>query len=353
MRASATRPLADIPRRRWREAGALLVALSLLLPRVEVQAATPEFPVIDLHVDLPWQLHAKGRSLDLDRGMVTARGLAAGKVAGLVLPMYLSDKIHPGGPVASDLDEIFGVVNKLIWKQDSPFRILPQAEQEKQLRGWLAFEGAQALAADPDSVTTWVQRGVKVVGLAHGSDNELAGSATGKRRKGLTDKGKRLARKAIEAGAILDVSHLSDASFEDVAAISRELGVPFIATHSNARAICKHPRNLTDAQLRAIAASGGVVGLNLHGPYLSDQPNPGIEQVLAQVDHLLKIAGEDALAIGSDFDGGIQPPAELADASTFPTLARALLRHGYSEARVRKMFSGNALRVLEFRRSSP
>jgi membrane dipeptidase len=339
--------------RGWLGAGALLGAAVGLLAAGREARATTAFPVVDLHVDLPWQLHYKGRSLELDRGMVTAKGIAAGKVAGLVLPMYIPDKVRPGGPAASDLEEVFSTIDRLVRRPDSPFRMLPQAEQGRQVRGWLALEGAQALAADPEAIEAWVRRGVRLVGLAHGSDNELAGSSTGKKRGGLTDKGKKLARRAVEAGALLDVSHLSDASFEDVAAISRELGVPFVATHSNARALCKHPRNLTDAQLRAIAASGGVVGLNFHGPYVSDSPDPGLPEVVAQAEHILRVAGEDTLAIGSDFDGGIRPAAELPDASAFPRLASALLRRGHSEARVRKIFAENALRALEFQKSSP
>ncbi|MCS6898332.1 MAG: membrane dipeptidase [Myxococcales bacterium] len=309
--------------------------------------------MVDLHVDLPWQLHYKGRSLALDRGMVTAKGMVSGKVMGIVLPMYIPGKVRPGGPLVSDLEEVFATIDRLVRQPDSPFRMLPQAEQGRQVRGWLALEGAQALASDPEAIEGWVKRGVRLVGLVHGSDNELAGSSTGKKRGGLTDKGKRLARKAIEAGALLDVSHLSDAAFEDVAMISRELGVPFVATHSNARALCKHPRNLTDAQLRAIAASGGVVGLNFHGPYVSDKPDPGLGEVVAQAEHLLRVVGEDALAIGSDFDGGILPVVGLPDASAFPKLAAALRRRGHSEARVRKIFAENALRVLEFKKSGP
>lgn len=325
----------------------LVAALLLRLPRAE--AAEAPYEVVDLHVDVPWQLHYKKKPLDMSKGMVTRKAMAEGHVAGLVLPFYIPDKVRPSGPEAADLDEILATVEKVIWQPGSPFLPLPHGDtSRRQVRGWLALEGAQALAADPDAIGPWVQRGVRLVGLAHGSDNDLAGSATGKRRKGFSEKGKKLARKAIEAGAALDVSHLSDASFDDAAALSKELGVPIVATHSNARAVCKHPRNLTDAQLKAIGASGGVAGLNLHAPYLSTEPDPGIEQVIAQLDHMIKMAGEDSVAIGSDYDGGITPPRELPDAASFPRLARALRKRGYSEERVRKIFSGNALRVLQF-----
>lgn len=327
-----------------------LLAAGLLAPPA-VQAAGPVFPVIDLHVDLPWHLHYRGRSLALDRGMVTAKTLASGHVEGVVLPFYLPpEKMPAGGPNPAELEAVYATVEKLVLRPGSPFQPLPQAEQGRQVRGWLAFEGAQALAADPTAITGWVQRGVRLVGLTHTKDNDLAGSSTGTKRKGLTEAGKIMARKAIEAGALLDVSHLSDASFDDVAALSKELGVPFVASHSNARALCKQPRNLTDAQLRTLGESGGVVGLNLHAPYLSDDPEPGLAQAVAQAEHLLRVAGEDHVAIGSDFDGGIVAPRDLPDAGAFPVLAQALLRRGHPEEQVRKMFAGNARRVLGFTR---
>ena len=317
-----------------------------LLAPPTVQAAEAVFPVIDLHVDLPWHLHYKGRSLELDRGMVTAQSLAAGHVEGVVLPFYLPpEKLSKAGPGPADLEALYGTIEKLVRRPGSPFQPLPQAEQSKQVRGWLAFEGAQALAGDPTAISGWVQRGVRLVGLTHMSDNDLAGSSTGQKRKGLTEAGKTMARLAIGAGALLDVSHLSDAAFADVAALSKELEVPFVATHSNARALCSQPRNLTDAQLRVLGQSGGVVGLNLHAPYLSDEPDPGVPEAVAQAEHLLRVVGEDHVAIGSDFDGGIRAPRDLPDAGAFPVLARALRARGHSEETVRKLFASNARRV--------
>jgi membrane dipeptidase len=119
-----------------------------------------------------------------------------------------------------------------------------------------------------------------------------------------------------------------------------------VATHSNARALCDHPRNLTDEQLRGIAATGGVVGLNFHSPFVVRGRPATLADVVRQARHLLSVAGAAHVAIGADFEGGIRPARGLPDATHFPELARALRSAGSSEAAVRQVFSENALRVL-------
>lgn len=329
----------------------ILLALALALLSSPAIGADRErtFAVVDLHVDLPWQVHYKKRPPSLDRGHTTRKALLSGHVKGLVLPLYIPGKVRPSGPAPGDLEEVFSTIEKLVFSPLLPLGAEGRWDKPR-VRSWLAIEGAQALASDPQAITQWVQRGVRLVGLAHTSDNELAGSSTGKLRGGFTDRGKQLAKAALDAGALLDVSHLSDAAFEDARQLSEQHSAPLVASHSDARAVCNHPRNLTDAQLRAIASSGGVAGLNLHAPYLSSSPNPTMVEVIAQLDHMVKIAGEDHVAIGSDFDGGITPPADISTPMAFPDLARALQRHGWSDARIEKVFSANALRVLGWTR---
>jgi membrane dipeptidase len=145
---------------------------------------------------------------------------------------------------------------------------------------------------------------------------------------------------------------VSDAAFADIVVIAAKHGAPIVATHSNARAVAKHPRNLTDDQLRIIAATGGVAGVNFHAPFVTGGADATLEDVVKQVEHLVKIAGIDHVAIGSDFDGGITPPLGLEDASTFPSLTAALHRKGMSYNDVLRIFSLNALRVLGWRPTS-
>mgnify|MGYP001078988456 CR=1 FL=1 len=119
------------------------------------------------------------------------------------------------------------------------------------------------------------------------------------------------------------------------------------------RAINDHPRNLTDDQLRIIAASGGVAGVNFHAPFVTGGAEATLDDVVKQVEYLVKVAGIDHVAVGSDFDGGITTPVGLEDASTFPALAAALRRKGMSHDDVLRIFSQNALRVLGWRPLPP
>jgi membrane dipeptidase len=147
-------------------------------------------------------------------------------------------------------------------------------------------------------------------------------------------------------GVSVDVSHASDRAVADVLALAHETGGVVVATHSNARALCNHPRNLTDEQLRGIAATGGIVGLNFHSPFVVRGRPATLADVVRQAQHLVRVAGVSHVALGADFEGGIRPAQGLPDASRFPQLARALLSAGLSEAAVRQVFSENALRVL-------
>jgi membrane dipeptidase len=212
----------------------------------------------------------------------------------------------------------------------------------------LAFEGAGPLAGDPDALARWAARGLRVVGLVHTSANALASSSGDPKPEsfGLTDAGRTLVERAFALGLLVDVSHASDRAIDDVLALARTRNGTVIATHSNARALADHPRNLSDAQLRAIAATGGVIGVNFHSPFLARGRAATLADVVSMVRHLVAVAGEDHVALGSDFEGDIRPPAELRDASRFPRLAQALQKSGLSPVLVQKIFADNALRVL-------
>ena len=164
---------------------------------------------------------------------------------------------------------------------------------------------------------------------------------------GLTEAGLRLVRRCDALGIMLDLSHLNEAGFWDVAKTSTK---PLVATHSNAHAICAHSRNLTDAQLDAIAASDGMVGLNFAVSFLrpdgrKDADTP-VEDILRHLDHLIDRLGEDRVGLGSDYDGAVVPDA-VRDLAALPALGRAMSAHGYDDALVAKLCHGNWLALLE------
>ena len=148
-------------------------------------------------------------------------------------------------------------------------------------------------------------------------------------------------------GIVIDLSHLNEAGFWDVAKLSTK---PLIATHSNAHALCPQARNLTDAQLDAVAASGGMVGLNFATGFLRAdgqmQPQVAIEVMLDHLDHLIDRLGEKHVGLGSDFDGAVVPEG-IKDVAGLPVLIDAMRAHGYSEVRIARIAHENWLGVLE------
>jgi membrane dipeptidase len=164
---------------------------------------------------------------------------------------------------------------------------------------------------------------------------------------GLTDTGKDLVRLCNELGILIDLSHMNQAGFEDVAALS---DAPLVATHSNAHALSASPRNLTDRQLAQIRETGGLAGLNFATFYLRADgrasPEMGWDELLRHTDHLIEHLGEDHVGLGSDFDGCIVPKP-IGDVTGVQKLFEAFRDHGYDEALIAKLARDNWLACLE------
>jgi len=312
--------------------------------------SAPPIMVVDLHVDVPWQVHYKGRGVHLTEGHATIDALKAGGYGGIVFPIYLPDKAHKDGAHIEDADAIFETIEKIIAENKIFLPLLSTQAEPGRISTFLAIEGGGAFAKDITQIDRFIARGLRLVSPNHSANSPLSSSATGKKvHHGLTELGKEFCERVYQKGALIDVSHLSDRAFDDVAEIARRHRAPIVATHSNARAVADHPRNLTDAELQAIGETGGVAGLNLHAPFVSGGPDATLADVLKQVGHMVKVAGIDHVAVGTDFDGGIQPPRGLEGAGALPVLAAALQKRGMSYADVLKIFSLNALRVLGWR----
>jgi membrane dipeptidase len=318
-------------------------------------AATAELgwppPVLDLHTDVPWQVKYRDRSVDLREGHITPATLRQGNYRGVVFVLYLPHGKGDDKPSPEATEQLADTVAKIVARHELLRRApapaaTPWPDGSGKVDVLLAIEGANAFAADPAAIDRFIAEGVRYVGLLHSQDNALGTSATGRGRGGLTAKGRELAQRIYERGALVDASHMSDASFRDLVPIAKAAGAPLLASHSNARAVCDHPRNLTDEQLEAIAASGGVAGLNLHRSFVR-RGKAKLEHAVAHVEHMVKVAGIDHVAIGTDFDGGT-PVGALADAAHLPELAEALTGRGMSREDVHRIFWRNARRVLDW-----
>lgn len=222
-----------------------------------------------------------------------------------------------------------------------------------QIAAIFHIEGAEAIDADLKSLDVLHKAGLRSLGIVWSRDNAFGHGVpfrfpsppdTG---PGLTEAGKALVERCNELKIMVDVSHLNEKGFWDVA---RASSAPIVATHSNAHALCASSRNLTDEQIRYIGKSGGMIGLNFANGFLREdgrwQSENGLDSMMRHLDHLMKLAGEDHVGLGSDFDGA-RIPAQIGDVAGLPRLTDALKSHGYGEELVKKLAAENWMKVLE------
>ncbi|MCG8400966.1 MAG: dipeptidase [Firmicutes bacterium] len=208
----------------------------------------------------------------------------------------------------------------------------------------LAVEGGEALAGDLGVLRILYRLGVRALTLTWNGRNELGdGVGEGNRAGGLSLLGCSVVEEMNRLGMLVDVSHLGEKGFWDVAEVSRQ---PFAATHANCRALCRHPRNLTDGQIEHLARTGGVLGLSFV-PGFVHSSEAGIEQFIRHVDHIASRFGVGCIGLGSDFDGMDEYTPGLRDVTCFPYLAEELLARGYSDNTVSDIMGGNWMRLLK------
>jgi len=264
------------------------------------------------------------------------------------------------------------------------------AHKQGKIAALMGVEGGHMINSDLDALRKFASLGVRYMTLTHSGNDEWADSSTDKRvHNGLTDFGKDVVREMNRLGVIVDISHVSDKTFYDALEISK---APVIASHSSCRALCDAPRNITDQMMKDLAAKGGVVQINYHVGFLSqefrdaEKANPEINKAIGEevqkrcgdneacqllegdrltrqyveqgklprvdwtkiiehIDHAARVAGADHVGLGSDFDGANMPYG-MEDATKLPKITDALLKKGYSEGDVKKILGENTLRVM-------
>jgi membrane dipeptidase len=204
--------------------------------------------------------------------------------------------------------------------------------------GFLGLEGAHALEGDVNNLDRLYDAGFRMIGLAHFFDNEMAGSAHGVDKYGLTDKGRELVWRMEEKRVFIDLAHASPKTINDVLRIAAQ---PVIVSHTGVKATCDNNRNLSDDQLRAIANNGGIVGIGFWDTAVCGNDAAAIARAIR---HAADIMGVDHVALGSDYDGAIEAPF---DATGIVQITDALLREGFDEDEIRKIMGENVIRTLQ------
>jgi microsomal dipeptidase-like Zn-dependent dipeptidase len=207
----------------------------------------------------------------------------------------------------------------------------------------LGIENGLALENDVNNVEYFKKRGVVYITLCHNGDNAICDSARGSQTHGgVSAFGEKVIAEMNKLGVMVDLSHAAESSFYDALQMSK---TPIVCSHSSARVLCDHPRNLTDDQMRALAQRGGVCQITLYNGFLVKDGQATILDAMRHLDHAIQVMGIDHVGLGTDFDGDGGVPG-LADASELTLFTRQLLARKYSEADIQKIWGGNFLRVM-------
>jgi len=284
----------------------------------------------------PWPDAA---AVQINLPLMRRAGITAGLFAIDVTPAW---NTH----LAYALDGLGYLLNDLDAHRDEAIIVrraedIPAAQAAGKLALILAIEHADVTERSLNVLRALYEVGVRSIGLPHNvSSWEADGNAEARDGTGLTHYGRQLVLEMNRLGMLVDLAHVSPGAFYDALGVSTK---PVVFSHGNARALCDHPRNLTDDQLRALAQNGGVIGMS-YVPFFIAAANPTLERLIDHIDHVVQVAGIGTVGLGSDFDGG---GTLLADASETPHLIEGLFRRGYSESDVRLILGGNFWRVLQ------
>jgi microsomal dipeptidase-like Zn-dependent dipeptidase len=295
--------------------------------------------VIDLHVDLPYAIHAEHRSLAALQA--SPERLAAGNVRVIVTPMFVP-RAYARSPAEARA------------AYEATYADVPRLSGTER---WLSFEGADGFADEPSSIDAWIARGACLVGLVHDHSNALGGASQdpdrAARARGLTEAGKKLAAHVVAKGALLDAAHASDATFDDLLQIARNAGAPLVVSHTGLRTRREIMRNIDDAQMREVASAGGVIGISMHSGHIAREAGERatLGDVADAIAYAASVAGKDHVAIGSDFDGDITAPEDANGEAVWPRMHDELRARGLSEDTIDAIFERNAARVFAFARA--
>jgi membrane dipeptidase len=302
-----------------------------------------QYGIIDAHCDAIWKMWETGERHFYDAGtatLVNYQRLKQSRVAVQSFAVFVPPRVHQIASWQTALDMI-DLFYQYILKDQHEIQLildrqsLNRAVQQQKIGALLTIENAGVFQEHLPNVRVAYQLGVRSVGLTWNGANALADGTGERRGGGLTHFGRAVVKEMNRLNMIVDISHLSEAAFWDVAAISES---PIIASHSNAKAICTHPRNLTDKQISAIIQKNGMIGLTFVPEFISDSPS--VDALMLHIEHILSLGGEDALGFGSDFDGSDRLLPGLSHSGEWSHLINRLSMY-FNESIVEKLLFKN------------
>lgn len=270
--------------------------------------------------------------------MISPARLAEGGVTLQVFALWTGAKGNKGdvaGIVSAEMSAVPGMIAAGLKQVDDPAQA-----KEGEHSFMLSVEGGEVFEKDLSTIAYWREKGVRMAALVWNNENRIGFPAKGGSTQGLTDYGIQAVKEMQRLGIAVDTSHLNEAGFYDLFA---KTNLPPMASHSCCRALCDHPRNLTDEQLRLMIREGSYVGMNFYPWFLSNEGKADLQRVVEHIDHICQLGGADIVGFGSDFDGIERYPEDLRHPGEMENLLRALRDYGYNEDAIEKIAGQNLL----------
>lgn len=332
----------------------------------EAKAIHQSSMLFDGHNDLPWQIWQIGESsfekmdiakpqpkLHTDIPRLKTSGLKA-QFWSVYVPVETADT---GDSLLKTLGQI-DLAHKMVKKYPDVFEMAQTADdveriaKQGKIASMLGVEGGHSIENSLQNLKRFYDLGVRYMTLTHSRTLSWADSATDKATaNGLSPFGEEVIREMNRLGMLVDLSHVSPDTMKAALKVTQ---APVIFSHSSARAICDHPRNVPDDVLRELPKNGGVVMINFFSGFIvpmdQQKQDPkargNVSLVVDHIEHIIKTAGIDHVGIGSDYDGINRTPIGLEDVSCYPAITQELVKRGYDEKAIHKILGGNVLRVL-------
>ena len=306
--------------------------------------------VIDLHCDTILHLIDQPQlKLQKNNLSVDLQKLKAGHGVAQFFALYIDLAKHPKAlqRCLSMLDVFYGEMaanpGEIALAQN--YQEMEVLQQAGKIAAFLTIEEGGALEGRLDNLRNFYRLGVRLLTLTWNYPNEIGypNCAEKYREQGLTEFGQQVIVEMNKLGMIIDVSHLSDQGFYDVANLSTK---PFVASHSNARAVQDHSRNMTDEMIKLLAQKGGVMGINFCGAFLGGSKVSKVDDMVAHIEHIYQVGGIDVLALGTDFDG-IEDTLEIGNMNEMHKLFEALSKKGFTSSEIEKIAYQNTSRLIQ------
>ncbi len=301
------------------------------------------FTLSDMHCDTATECFDKGLSLYENNLHIDLKRLKSAGVGVQFFAVWI--KPHEAECGFRRATQVIDYFKRECAKYNNEITIVNNASDldiQDKIKAVIAIEGGEALHGDAQNLEKLYKMGVRHLTLTWNGANQL-GCGVMSGNDGLTLFGKEIVETMNRLGMIIDVSHLSDAGFWDVAQVSK---APFVASHSNARSVCNHPRNLTDEQIKHLIKINGFMGINLYPVFLTDG-EVTLEYIYAHIEHCLSLGAHDILGFGADFDGIDKTPCEIAGVQDMYKICDFLLKKGLTERIIGKIAYKNLERATK------